>query len=124
MGDIQFRSFVPKTYFSPKAAQKSFDALLKTVGIGSVKAMGKYPAQKPTVSGYQRTGSYGRGWRYRQTPKSVVIQNDVEYSSYVGGDAKTQQAREMARRDWPTIDKVVPDQFSQAVKKNPIKNRE
>jgi len=88
------------------------------------KKMGSYPPQRRTVSGYKRTGNYGRGWTapgaVRASAEEATLVNRVGYSSYVGGpwpqsghDKGERQTREMHGRGWPSITDV-----ARAEKKN------
>lgn len=77
-----------------------------------IRAMANYPSQKSTISGYRRTGTLGRGWRFgfvrRERDRiQVEVFNDVRYAVYVQGPKRgrkgRRQTREMRRRGWPNI---------------------
>lgn len=92
--------------------QRSVTAELRGFAVALKSTMDKYPPQKATVSGYRRTGIYGKGWRFEMEGlDSVVVFNQVRYAKYVGGPSGggqgQRQTAEMARRDWPAINEVV-----------------
>lgn len=77
-----------------------------------VRAMANYPSQGQTVSGYRRTGTLGRGWRFEFRSRSgdrieTEVFNDVDYAVHVQGPKRgrkgRRQTREMRRRNWPNI---------------------
>jgi hypothetical protein len=81
-----------------------------------IRDMSDYPAQLPTVSGYIRTGEYGRGWRIRRrirqrNRRGIEVANRIPYSTFVGGPRRgptgLRQTREMRRRRWTSIDTAV-----------------
>jgi len=71
----------------------------------------RYPAQKPTVSGYRRTGTEGRSWSHEMRSGGGRIEgiigsnsNVAPYNKWVQGK---QQSREMKRRRWTNIEDLV-----------------
>jgi hypothetical protein len=74
----------------------------------TLNRMKSYPPQRPTVSAYTRTGTYGRGWEPQQLPDGVAVRSMVRYATYVGGEFQT---REMASRDWPKLTAVAREEW-------------
>lgn len=76
----------------------------------------KYPPQLPG-SRYRRTGNLGRGWKTRiDGVDRASVFNNVDYSAQVeglstgvAGPAQDHQTTDMARRQWPAVDKVAKD---------------
>lgn len=111
MASIDYKAIVPKKYVSSITASKGLDAFMRDWGADVVNRMQTYPPQQPTVSGYVRTGSYGKGWQmsYLSATRTVTWTNSVQYASYVGGLGGIHQAAEMVRRGWPTLRDVALD---------------
>ena len=76
----------------------------------------RYPPQRPTVSGYRRTGTLGRAWSSSLVKGLNAIvavvgsnPNVAPYAKWVQG--QDSQAREMKRRGWHTIEDVGEDEW-------------
>lgn len=87
-----------------------------------IRDMSDYPTQLPTVSGYIRTGDYGRNWRISRrirtaNRRGIEVANRIGYSTYVGGPRRgpvgLRQTREMRRRHWTSIDEAVRRHWTQ-----------
>ncbi len=75
-----------------------------------------YPAQLPTVSGYIRTGTLGRGWRLgsqrRGASLAVTVDNPTTYARRVQGPRRgfgprPHQVPAMRMRGWRSIEVMV-----------------
>ena len=95
-----------------------------------IRDMSDYPGQQPTVSGYIRTGDYGRNWRItrrirRQNARGVEVANRIGYSVYVGGPRRgptgLRQTREMRRRSWTSIDTAVRRHWDRRARPNIVR---
>lgn len=88
--------------------------IMRKYGTNVTNRMRQYPP--PVSSKYVRTGRYGAGFTSDVTAAgdsvTVLIQNDVEYAQYVGGD---HQVGFHAAHGWPNINDVAAEEWANTV---------
>lgn len=104
---VTFRPIIPVNIPLPAPAQAQ-EAInrMRTGAQQMHQAVATYPPQLPTVSGYVRTGTLGRGWMVENILEGARVDNEVTYADFVQGPGQTS---EMQRRMWRTINAVVED---------------
>lgn len=126
---LKVSPIIPKQYVNAAVAQGSLDKLLLTCREEAMKMLQTYPTWQPWKNpprtgpraGGKRTGSLGRGWgTYTFTKSSLTMENRTRYAPYVQGNAKTQQARALARRGWTTVDVVGPEAARRAISRTKL----
>lgn len=65
----------------------------------------------------RRTQTLANGWQVIGNDRNAILANEVPYSPYVQGESSGQQARLPALAGWQGIDKVIPQEDNNLLKR-------